>query len=244
MTKLFKNEFKSLMMGGKKVKFLLSFVILVALYLGLALINKVPDGLTAFGESLTFYASLLVFIAPILAGQFVAQNFEDRLIQNYIMNGQKRRSIVLEKGLFLLLVFVAFLLIPSLVATVIIGLIKGWQAPGSSISFASIIVQALLFVFLTAVAYLVVLPTAFHFKVVGKSIGIGLLLSIMVYSLSQNLIQQKALLPYLKLTPLVQSFFVFNESGLGLLIPLAVGLAWLILLIGLTYLIFRKTELK
>ena len=71
MNRILGYELKSLFLGKSKFKLLLGILVLALAYIAIAFNNKVPDGITALGESLSFFSSIVVFLAPIFAGLFL-----------------------------------------------------------------------------------------------------------------------------------------------------------------------------
>lgn len=244
MSRIFSYEMKSLLLGKSKFKLFAGCLLLALAYLGISLTDDVPDGITALGEGLSFYSSIIVFLAPVLAGVFLSQSFEDRMIQNCLMSGQKRFNIVAGKSMYFFVLNLLFLLIPTIISTATITVLKGWNQTGQNFNLGMLLVQAGLFILLVVTAYMIVVPVAFHFKKTGPTIGIGLLVSVLVYSFTQEFMQRESLHKILKWSPLGNSYFVFNENGLGLLQTAAVIMIWGLLFVLITMLRFNKEELK
>lgn len=244
MIRILNYELKSLSLGKNMIKLLLGVLLLSLVYLAFALANNIPDAISALGDGLAFYSSIIVFIAPIFAGLFLSQSFENRMIQNNIMTGHKRSSVILGKSLYFLLLLVMFLFIPTLLSTGVVAVIKGWNTTSQTLPLINLVIQAVLFILLVSSAYMINIPIAFHFKKTGPTIGMGLLVSILLYSLTQQLIQNETLQSILEYTPLGNSYFVFNEQGFGLLKSLVIIIIWTILCVLVTWINFRKDELK
>lgn len=244
MNKILSYELISLFLGKTKFKLLIGILLLALIYLIMALSDGIPDGITALGECLSFTSSIMVFITPIFAGQFLAQSFENRMIQNSIMAGQRRTSIVIGKSLYFFFLSMMFLLMPTIIDALIITIVKGWNNSGLTLDTGTLLIQALLFLLLISASYMVNVPIAFYFKKTGPTIGFGLLISILLYSFTQELVQRESLHSLIKWIPLGNSYFVFTETSIGLVKSFVVALLWTIICILVTWIIFRKDELK
>ena len=98
---------------------------------------------------------------------------------------------------------------------------------------------------LASVAYAIVIPINFKIKKVGPSIGLGLLLSLVLYSANQELIKTPEYHKFLKYTPLGQSTFIFSKETIGnFLFSIAIVILWSVIFILISHLLFNNDELK
>lgn len=96
MLRILRYEFLTFFKGNKARTFFISLIISALLFIGLSYANNIKDGVSALGDGLGFYVSLITFFAPVFAGMTLSQQFEERLVQNMIMNGKKRIDMVID----------------------------------------------------------------------------------------------------------------------------------------------------
>lgn len=245
MLDLFRWETAAFWKSRKGATLLIVTLVLAAAFVAISFANEVDSGVIALSDGVGFFSSLMVFFVPIYAGLVVAQSFEDRLIQAAVMSGQTRLSIVAVKTLFFMLVSFTFLALGTLISTLVVTAIHGWGAADLGISSGEIIGQILALILLTVIAYTIVVPLVFYTKKVGTSIGVGFVVSLVLYSLTQEAMKRESLHPLLKATPLGRSFFISGEAGAGFWIAtIAVGVLWVAAYILAAHLLFRNQELK
>lgn len=219
---------------------------MATVYVAIALYTEVPDGMTCLGESASFMASLLVFICPVYAGLMLAQAFEDRLVQASIMSGKSRFSIVLVKTIFFSLLMFMLMVLTTFLSTLVVSLIKGWgNADLQGLTLGQYIAGVIMFLGLMVVGYSLVVPAVFSKKKVGSSIGLGLIVSMVVYMATEQLAKNPDLHGILQITPIGRSFFVFNNMTTGFWLgSLLVIFGWPILYVVLGYLLIKQEEFK
>jgi hypothetical protein len=245
MLNLIKWDLYGFVKGKRLLTYLLVIVVTTLIFVGISFVTDVPDGLTALSESAAFFSSVLVFFCPIFAGMTIAQAFEDRLIQAAIMSGKSRLAIVFVKTLFFTLAIFIYLLVATAMSTCILSALKGWGEDDIGITVGALIIRLAGFLLLSAVGYSVVVPFVFYSKRIGGSIGLGFVVSLLLYSLTQELAKNPDLHSALQLTPLGRSFFIMGGEGFryGLATVLVIAV-WMTAYIFLSWLLIRKEELK
>ena len=222
-----------------------SLVALPALLLFLTLIfGSGATGYDAFLEGLNNYNAFVIFLIGVFAGIHVTGAFEGRKIQSAVMAGNSRFNIIVSK-------FISFSAAVALFSVASIGVSSligfGMQGVnGLDGSFARVIVARAIVYTLVEISYSATCFIASMLvKHLGAAIGLNLGLMLMSNLAAQILLNFEWAEKFVRLTPVGQSMFVLADiSNENIAAALAVSVVSIAAVIALSYVKFRREELK
>jgi len=201
-------------------------------------------GYNAFLRGLDNYGAFVLFLIGVFAGIHVTGAFEGRKIQAAVMAGNSRLAILLTK-------FISFSAAVALYSAASIAvntaLAFGMQGVnGLDGSFMRVIVLRSLIFTVVEIAYSATCFFASMFvRNPGGAIGLNLGLMLVSNLAAQLLMSFDWAEKYIRLTPVGQSMFVIADISNGnIVMALATSAAAIAAIIALSYLKFRREELK
>lgn len=204
------------------------------------------DGVkSGFIGASNFVVSTLYLAGSVFAGIYFTSAFQERMFQSAIMAGNSRFRIVISKCIGYYTALIIFIICPILIATLtmtgIFGV--GTITTGNAIS---VMLRTVLLVVLVDIATMsVCIPISFFAKNIGLSIGLNVGVILSWNGLTQSFITNPQAIKVLQYTSMGQSFLVFGElSGSDILRIVVVSLVTIFASISVTYIKFRKEELK
>lgn len=222
-----------------------SLVALPALLLFLALhFGGISTGYDAYLEGLSNYNAFVIFLIGVFAGIHVTGAFEGRKIQSAVMAGNSRFSILMAKFMS----FMSAVAIYSLVSILICSVIAFGMAGINGIE-GSFVREIVARAFVYTVVEIAYSATCFLASMLVKHQGgtIGLNTGLMLVSnlAAQILLGFDWAEKFVRLFPVGQSMFVLADmSNKNITLALASSLVALAAVAALSYLKFRRQELK
>ena len=201
-------------------------------------------GYDVFLEGLNSYNAFVIFLIGVFAGIHVTGAFEGRKIQSAVMAGNSRFNILLAK-------FISFSTAVALysVASIAVSTVIGFAAAGVTGldgSFARVIIARALVYTVVEIAYSATCFLASMFiKHQGGAIGLNTGLMLMTNLAAQILLNFDWAEKFVRLTPVGQTMFVIADfSNSNIVMALATSVVAIAAIIALSYVKFRRQELK
>ncbi len=221
---------------------------LVTLPAGLLLINLVFShdftGYSAFLEGLNNFNAFIIFLIGVFAGIHVTGSFDGRKIQSAVMAGNSRFNILVAKFLSFMTAVGIYSLIGIAVSTAIAFTAVGINGLDESFVRA-VIVRSLVYV-VVEIAYSATCFLASMFiRHLGGAIGLNLGLMLTSNLAAQILLNFDWAPDFLRFTPVGQTMLVlYDVSNKNIALALVSSVAACALVVALSYVKFRKEELK
>ena len=201
-------------------------------------------GYDAFLETLNTFNAFVIFLIGVFTGIHVTSAFEGRKIQSAVMAGNSRFNILMAKFIS----FSAAIAVYS-IASITVSSAIGFGTlgvTGLDGSFLRVIVARTLVYTLVEIAYS---ATCFFASMLIKHLGgaIGLNLGIMLISnlAAQILLNFEWAVKFVKFTPVGQTMIVlYDISNSNIVVALGTSVVAIAAIIALSYLKFRREELK
>lgn len=221
----------------------LALILGTVLFLSIAITEGKYSGLELFLHSCSDFNSLILLFIGIYAGIIITGAFEERRVQASVMAGNSRFNIIISKLLSFALSIFVYCICTLSICILIISLTKGF---GSDINiFKDIIVRTLAYSFVEVSFASICFFLSMLAKNLGAAITINLIALLALNSLTQSIIGKECALSFMKLTPAGQTFLlVADGSTKNILISIVASLLGLLVVIILSYVKFRKEELK
>lgn len=188
--------------------------------------------------------SSLLFLTGVFAGVHVTGAFEDRRIQSAVMAGNSRFSIIVAK-------LISFSLAVGVIciSTMLTSFTIASFAEGTVILTDAFFSEIVMRIFLYTLAEISWVSLCFLFSVLLKKLGAAIAvntISMITLNLTAQLLMDKEwVLDLLKFTPLGQTFLLIGDVSTGnIILSVVVSVTGLAVVIALSYLKFRKEELK
>lgn len=188
--------------------------------------------------------SSLLLLIGVFAGVHVTGTFEDRRIQSAVMAGNSRFSIIVAK-------LISFSLAVGVIciSTMLTSFTIASFAEGTVISTDAFFSEIVMRIFLYTLAEISWVSLCFLFSVLLKKLGAAIAvntISMITLNLTAQLLMDKEwVLDLLKFTPLGQTFLLIGDVSTGnIILSVVVSVTGLAVVIALSYLKFRKEELK
>lgn len=199
-------------------------------------------GYTLFLENCANANSFLVLVIGIYSGIHFAGAFDERRIQAAIMAGNSRLNILLSKLLSYSLVIAVYLIL-SVGINSLIGFLLTKEVGIDT--FITVIIQGLVFILVEISFTSICLLTSTIVKKLGTSITVNLITLLTLNMIMQSLIVKTWALKFLKFTPVGQTMLIIGDASTkNITTAIIVSILGLLVVILLTYMKFRKEELK
>ena len=201
-------------------------------------------GYDAFLEALNSFNAFVIFLIGVFTGIHVTGAFEGRKIQSAVMAGNSRFDILMAK-FFSFAAAVALYSVASIaVSTAIAFALQGVN--GLDGSFARVIIVRALVYTVVEIAYS---ATCFFASMLLRNLGgaIGLNTGLMLISnlVAQILLNFDWAEKFVRLTPVGQSMFVlYDVSNSNIAMALVTSVVTIAAILALSYVKFRRQELK
>ena len=201
-------------------------------------------GYDVFLEGLNTYNAFVIFLIGVFAGIHVTGAFEGRKIQSAVMAGNSRFNILLAK-------FISFSTAVALfsVSSIAVSSVIGFAAAGVTGldgSFARVIIARALVYTVVEIAYSATCFLASMFiKHQGGAISLNTVLMLMTNLAAQILLNFDWAEKFVRLTPVGQTMFVIADfSNSNIVMALATSVVAIAAIVALSYVKFRRQELK
>ena len=225
----------------KPFYFMLAVMLAVGLiYIPILIHDDTENAFELMCKTQSQLASILDLFAGLFAALCITHDMQNRFVSSAVMAGNSRGSIVFTEILgFATTVFIS-VLIPS-----VISYFAGVIFLGGSETNGTALLTAVLFAFVCASAFSIVIPFCFVIKTEGFSCIINLIVLILCWCGVQGLAELgiETVLPY---TTFGQLFILCSGeiTASGVLLALGVSVVNFAVLFAISYIILKKTELK
>lgn len=235
-----KQNFSSKSMWGVGAALVFSTLLLLLP----ALSDSALSGMDVFLHGCNDFNSLLLLFIGIYAGIHVSGAFEERRIQAAIMAGNSRFSVLLAK-LFSYSLSVAVYCAAALIPSAALAFItKGLTGVENSF-FRDVILRIFCYTLVETSFAGICFVLSAMVKNVGASIALNLFAMVAINFLCQFLLEQAWAEGILRFTSAGQTFMLlYDASAENLLLSAIVAALGLVLKLGLSYMVFKKEELK
>ena len=244
MRDLMKWEYKNLIKSKAFWGMGIAFLVCTFLFLLTPLHNGDKTGYEMYLESINNFNSLMLFFTGIFAGIHITGAFDERKIQAAVMAGNSRFSILLSKVITFMsamaVYFISSVGICSLIAFAAAG---AGEVDGTF--FVSVIMRALVFMLVDISFSSICIIISMLIKNLGAAIAVNLISLLAIYCFGEVLLNFEWAVRILQFTPCGQMFFMFMSSSVkNMAIASVVSVAGLVLTFAVSYLKFRREELK
>ena len=201
-------------------------------------------GYDAFLEGLNNYNAFVIFLIGVFAGIHVTGAFEGRKIQSAVMAGNSRFNILLAKFISYSTAVAIYSVISMVITTALSFAMGG--VTGLDGSFARMIIARAAVFTVVEIAYAATCFFASMFiRHQGGAIGLNTGLMLMSNVGAQILLNFDWAEKFVRLTPAGQSMFVIADmSNSNIAMALATSVVAIAAVIALSYVKFRREELK
>ncbi|MBR4948540.1 MAG: ABC transporter permease subunit [Clostridiales bacterium] len=201
-------------------------------------------GYEAFLSGLNDYNAFVMFLIGVFAGIHVTGAFEGRKIQSAVMAGNSRFSILLAKFMSFSIAVTLYSIAAILVSTAIA--FGTYGVTGLDGSFGRVIlVRTLVFIFVEIAYSATCFLASMLVRHLGGAIGLNLGLMIMTNLAAQIFLNFEWAEKFIRLTPVGQTMFIVADcSNTNIAMALAASAVAIAAVIALSYLKFRREELK
>ena len=201
-------------------------------------------GYEAFLSGLNDYNAFVMFLIGVFAGIHVTGAFEGRKIQSAVMAGNSRFSILLAKFMSFSIAVTLYSIAAILVSTAIA--FGTYGVTGLDGSFGRVIlVRTLVFIFVEIAYSATCFLASMLVRHLGGAIGLNLGLMIMTNLAAQIFLNFEWAEKFIRLTPVGQTMFIVADcSNTNIAMALTASAVAIAAVIALSYLKFRREELK
>ena len=245
MGSLFKWEMKQTLSSKSFWILGAALVTLPAALLFLTLIfSEGMTGYNAFLEGLNNYNAFVIFLLGVFAGIHVTGAFEGRKIQSAVMAGNSRFNILMSKFLSYITAVGIYSVVSIVITSVISFAMQG--ITGFDESFVrAVIVRSVVFTVVEIAYAATCFLSSMLVKHLGGAIGLNLGLMLMSNLAVQMLFGFEWMIPYLRFLPVGQTMFILGDiSNENIAIALVSSVAACVFVVAMSYLKFRREELK
>ncbi|SHJ27568.1 ABC-2 type transport system permease protein [Clostridium cavendishii DSM 21758] len=233
-----------------KLKHNKSFLIIALITVIAEIINVIKNGTIsgerAFQNSMYDIATLML-LGSVFAGLFIGTDFSNRIINKEVSAGHSRLKILLSKGILFFLATEMIMLVYPIASVTVNTILNGW---GSSFDLSTVIyiIKTILFrMVLDASCISLWIFIAFLCKDVTKTMGVSILVFMMgSITLAGLSFQNNFVKTIYDFTAHSQARVIVNKS-ISYAQVTSVLISKLIIisiLLSLSYIMFRRTELK
>ena len=201
-------------------------------------------GYDAFLEGLNNYNAFVIFLIGVFAGIHVTGAFEGRKIQSAVMAGNSRFNILLAKFISYATAVALYSVVSMIITTTISFAMGG--VTGLDGSFARMIIARAAVFTVVEIAYAATCFFASMFiRHQGGAIGLNTGLMLMSNVGAQILLNFDWAEKFVRLTPAGQSMFIIADmSNSNIAMALVTSVVAIAAVIALSYVKFRREELK
>lgn len=201
-------------------------------------------GYNAFLEGLSNYNAFVIFLIGVFAGIHVTGAFEGRKIQSAVMAGNSRFAILMAKFISYSTAVALFSVASIAISTALAFGMQGVNGIDGSFT-REIIARALVYTVVEIAYSATCFFASMLVRHLGGAIGLNLGLMLMSNVIAQILLNFAWAERFVKLTPVGQSMFVLMDMSNGnIALALVTSVAAIAAVLALSYVKFRREELK
>ncbi|SFB39036.1 ABC transporter permease [Clostridium frigidicarnis] len=243
MINLLKLEFYKL---KHSKPFILILLITIGAELVIVLNNGSITGKKAFTYSISDIATIMV-LSAIFAGLSIGTDFVNRTINQEITAGNSRLSVFFSKAIVLFIATEIIMLLYPITSIIINTILNGWGEVFNTSTAIYILRTVFLRMILDVSCSSLWIFFAFLFKDVAKTMGVSILTFVLGVSLLASLSQKSVIIKNIyDLTVHSQARVIINDALTSNQLNniLVSNFIVIFVLLGTSYLLFRKVELK
>ena len=207
-------------------------------------ISSGMTGYNAFLEGLSNYNAFVIFLIGVFAGIHVTGAFEGRKIQSAVMAGNSRFAILMAKFISYSTAVALFSVASIALSTALAFGMQGVNGIDGSFT-REIIARALVYTVVEIAYSATCFFASMLVRHLGGAIGLNLGLMLMSNVIAQILLNFAWAERFVKLTPVGQSMFVLMDmSNSNIAVALVTSVVAIAAVLALSYVKFRREELK
>lgn len=232
----------------KSFKIMLLALLSISLFFCLSLVyqGKNTNGMVGFTDAIWDNGLMMIFCS-IFAGLFIGSDFTNKTINMQVSSGQKRDNVLIGKSVVFFVASSLIILIYPIMSAIIDTIYMGWGSPFTIDTVFYILRVVFLSVILSIGTSSFFVLFAFLFKDTGKTIGVSVVFGILasiILEFSSN---------YHPILKTIYQFSTFNQSkfitNVGMTTTEIItaclsGVFTILIILSITYLVFRRSELK
>lgn len=224
---------------GMGIAFFVCMLLLIFLSVG-----EGDTGYELYLKNLSNFTTMVTFLGGVYAGIHFTGAFEDRRIQTAVMAGKSRLGILASKLISFLGSLAVYYVTSVTTSSIITYALYGAGEPEGGF-FRAVIARGLVYLLVELSFASICMIISLLIKNVGASIAVNLISLLTLYVIGEMLIMKEDLIKYMQFTPLGQIFLTFFDAGTkNLIMASFVSLFWIMAILAVCYLKFRKEELK
>lgn len=203
-------------------------------------------GAEAFKHSM-YDVSTTVLLGAVFTGLFVGSDFADRTINQAVTAGYSRLNILISKSIVFYLSVEIITIVYPLTSVIINTCFNGWGEEFTIVSLLYVIRTVLLRFVIDAGCASLWLLIAFIFKDVGKTISVSMIIFVVGAGALTILSKKNAAAQFIyTLTANSQARIIVNKAvtSYNILFTCLSNLIMIVLFCSISYIIFRRAELK
>ncbi len=234
-----KQTLRSKAFIGMGIAFFVCMLLLIFLSVG-----EGDTGYDLYLKNLSNFTTLVMFLAGVYAGIHFTGAFEDRRIQSAVMAGKNRFGILMAKMISYLGSLAVYYITSVTASSIVTYALYGAGEPEGGF-LRAVIARGLVYLLVELSFASICMITSLLIKHTGASITVNLLMLIILYSVGEILIMKEETIRFMQFLPIGQIFITFFDAGTGNLITASfVSVFWIMAVLAVSYLKFRKEELK
>ena len=244
MRNLLKWELKQTFQSKAFWGFGITLTLMNIIFLIITSIDGELRGFELFMQGCSDYNSFILLFIGIFAGIHVAGAFEERKIQAAVMTGNSRFNILAVK-LFSFSLSIAAFSICVMGASLIGGVLTNEGVTFVDDFFREVVLRIVAYTLVEVAFVSICFFLSMLVKNLGAAIGVNLVSMLVLNIVGQMLISKEWAVNFMKFTPLGQTFMLLvDASTKNLIVSVAASVLGLAVTVTLSYIKFRKEELK
>lgn len=244
MRNLLKWELKQTFQSKAFWGFGITLTLMNIIFLFITSIDGELGGFELFMQGCSDYNSFILLFIGIFAGIHVAGAFEERKIQAAVMAGNSRFNILAVK-LFSYSLSIAAFSICAMGASLIGGVLTNEGVTFVDDFFREVVLRIVAYTLVEVAFVSICFFLSMLVKSLGAAIGVNLVSMLVLNIVGQMLISKEWAVNFMKFTPLGQTFMLLvDASTKNLIVSVAASVLGLSVTVTLSYIKFRKEELK
>lgn len=241
---LLKWELKQTFQSKAFWGFGITLTLMNIIFLFITSIDGELRGFELFMQGCSDYNSFILLFIGIFAGIHVAGAFEERKIQAAVMAGNSRFNILAVK-LFSYSLSVAAFSICAMGASLIVGVLTNEGVTFVDDFFMKVVLRIVAYTLVEVAFVSICFFLSMLVKNLGAAIGVNLVSMLVLNSVGQMLISKEWAVNFMKFTPLGQTFLLLGDASTkNLIVSIVASVLGLAVTVMLSYIKFRKEELK
>lgn len=204
------------------------------------------NGLESFSEAF-WDTPLMVIFCAILAGLFIGSSFTNRTINLQITTGHSRFEILLSKTITYFIATIPLTLIYPIIVTIIYTIYWGWGSSFTEYTFFYMFRVITLSILLNFASCSFFILFTFIFQDIAKAISSSIVFYLLINAIGSLLGRISPFLnKFVKISPFFLARQIVDETFTHkeIIISIISAISYIFVIIFITYIIFRKQELK